>query len=48
LFLLVQITSSAQYGDGSGMAGFVTGVFGLRTVKATRLAVWVTGFSTGT
>ena len=31
LFLLVQITSSPQYGDGCGIVGLVGGVFGSRT-----------------
>src|SRR5262245_37508150 len=48
LFLLVQITSSAQYGDGAGIFGFVGGVFGSRTESGTRVTVWRTGSSTGT
>src|SRR5947209_7374248 len=47
LFLLVQIGSSPQYGDGCGIAGGVGGVFGSRTVSGMRLAVWVFGSSTG-
>ena len=47
LFLLVQITSSPQYGDDSGIAGLVGGVAGSRTVSGTRLAVLVLGSSTG-
>src|SRR5829696_7721286 len=43
LFLLVQITSSPQYGDGAGIAALVGGVFGSRTVKGTRLALFATG-----
>ena len=37
LFLLVQMTSSPQYGDGCGMFGLVAGVFGSRTVSGIRL-----------
>jgi hypothetical protein len=48
LFLLVQITSSPQYGEGSGIAALVGGVLGSRTVKGTLLALWVAGSSTGT
>src|SRR5687767_10390014 len=48
LFLLVQITSSPQYGDGAAIFGFVGGVFGSRTVRGTRVAVCFTGSSTGT
>jgi hypothetical protein len=48
LLLLVQMTSSPQYGDGCGIVGAAEGgVFGSRTVKGTRLAVWRTGSSTG-
>ena len=47
LFLLVQITSSPQYGDGCGIDGFVGGVLESRTVSGTRLAVWRTGSRTG-
>src|SRR6187549_843581 len=39
LFLLVQIASSPQYGDGFGMAAGVGGVFGSRTVSFTWLMV---------
>ena len=35
LFLLVQIASSPQYGDGNGIAAGVGGVFGSRTVSFT-------------
>src|SRR5215203_843892 len=48
LFLLVQMTSSPQYGEGCGIFGFVAGVFGSRTESGTRLTVCVTGSSTGT
>src|SRR5262245_21937745 len=48
LFLLVQITSSPQYGDGCGIFGLVGGVFGSRTLSGTRLTVCFTGSSTGT
>src|SRR3989442_15808537 len=37
LFLLVQMTSSPQYGEGCGIAGPVGGVFGSRTVNFTWL-----------
>ena len=47
LFLLVQIASSPQYGDGCGIVGVVGGVFGSRTVSGTWLIVCVTGSSTG-
>src|SRR5262245_63872191 len=47
LFLLVQITSSPQYGDGAGILGDVGGVFGSRTVSGICEMVLVTGFSTG-
>src|SRR6187431_1737715 len=48
LFLLVQIGSSPQYGDGCGIFGLVAGVFGSRTDSGTRLTVFFTGSSTGT
>src|SRR5262245_22578109 len=48
LFLLVQITSLPQYGDGAGIEGFVGGVFGSRTESGTRVTVLRTGSSTGT
>ena len=48
LFLLVQMTSSPQYGDGAGIFGFVGGVFGSRTDSGMRLTVCFTGSSTGT
>ena len=48
LFLLVQMTSSPQYGDGCGSdAPAAGGVLGSRTVNGTRLASWRTGSSTG-
>jgi hypothetical protein len=47
LFLLVQMTSSPQYGEGCGIAGLVGGVLGSRTVNGTLLSVWRTGSSTG-
>src|SRR5688572_2954181 len=48
LFLLVQMTSSPQYGEGAGIFGLVGGVFGSRTVSGMRSIVWVFGLSTGT
>src|SRR5262249_31805327 len=47
LVLLVQMTSSPQYGEGRGIAGSVAGVFGSRTVNGTRLTRWFTGSRTG-
>src|SRR5829696_5108728 len=47
LFLLVQITSSPQYGDGAGIFGLVDGVLASRTVSGMREMVWVFGSSTG-
>jgi hypothetical protein len=47
LFLLVQMTSSPQYGEGFSIAGLVGGVLGSRTVNGTLLSVWRTGSSTG-
>src|SRR5262245_43388995 len=48
LFLLVQMASSPQYGDGCGIFGLVGGVFGSRTVSGIRVTVFFTGSSTGT
>src|SRR5262245_37812547 len=47
LFLLVQMTSSRQYGEGCGIAGGVGGVLGSRTVNFTWPTVWRTGSRTG-
>src|SRR5216117_2469512 len=47
LFLLVQIASSPQYGDGAGIFGDVGGVLGSRTVNFTWLIVLRTGSRTG-
>jgi hypothetical protein len=47
LFLLVQMTSLPQYGDGCIIAGGVGGVVGSRTVSGIRVVVWRTGSSTG-
>src|SRR5712692_2150453 len=48
LFLLVQMTSSPQYGEGWIIIGSAAGfVFGSRTVSFTWLAVWRTGSRTG-
>src|SRR4030095_9205570 len=47
LFLLVQIASSPQYGEGAGIFGLVGGVFASRTVSGMRSMVWVFGLSTG-
>jgi hypothetical protein len=44
LFLLVQIASSPQYGDGAGIFGLVGGVFASRTVSGMRSMVCVFGF----
>ena len=47
LFLLVQITSSPQYGDGAGIFGEVGGVLASRTLSGMRSMVCVLGFRTG-
>src|SRR6187431_1700303 len=47
LFLLVQITSSPQYGEAAGIFGLVAGVFGSRTLSGMRLTVCLMGSSTG-
>ena len=47
LFLLVQMTSLPQYGEGCSIAGGVGGVFGSRTVNGIWLDVLRTGSSTG-
>ncbi len=47
LFLLVQIASSPQYGDGAGTLLEVAGVLGSRTVSLIWLIVFATGSSTG-
>src|SRR4051794_33800125 len=47
LFLLVQIASSPQYGDGAAIFGLAGGVFGSRTVRGTRPASLPFGSSTG-